>query len=90
MLFWNNKLTSLTISNGVTSIGKTAFYWNQLTSVTIPNSVTTIGDNAFQYNKITQGNAKIDNSSGNVTVSATAFANNGANQTITITPTYLR
>ena len=41
-------LTSVTISNSVTSIGNHAFYnCSGLTSVTIPNSVTSIGDHAF-------------------------------------------
>ena len=43
-----NKLTRVTIGNGVTGIGDSAF-WNcsGLTSVTIGNSVTNIGDYAF-------------------------------------------
>ncbi len=41
-------ITSVTIPNSVTSIGKSAFYGcTGLTSVTIPNSVTNIGSNAF-------------------------------------------
>ena len=41
-------LTSITISNSVTSIGSSAFAGcSGLTSITIPNSVTTIGDYAF-------------------------------------------
>ena len=41
-------LTSLTISNSVTSIGDEAFYnCSSLTSVAIPNSVTEIGEGAF-------------------------------------------
>ena len=41
-------LTSVTISNSVTSIGGAAFYGcSGLTSVTIPNSVTSIGAVAF-------------------------------------------
>ena len=41
-------LTSVTISNSVTSIGESAFEGcSCLTSVTIPNSVTTIGSGAF-------------------------------------------
>ena len=42
------RLTSITIPDGVTSIGSYAFAWcSSLTSVTIPDSVTRIGDNAF-------------------------------------------
>ena len=41
-------LTSITIGNGVISIGYEAFYGcSSLTSVTIPDSVTSIGDEAF-------------------------------------------
>ena len=43
-----NRLTSVTIGNGVTNIGYEAFYnCSGLTSVTIPNSVTSIGNSAF-------------------------------------------
>ncbi len=41
-------LTSVTIPNSVTSIGKRTFSDSGLTSITIPNSVTSIGDNAFE------------------------------------------
>ena len=41
-------LTSVTIGNSITSIGKEAFYQcSSLTSIEIPNSVTSIGDWAF-------------------------------------------
>jgi len=44
----NNTVTSITIPNSVTSIGKFAFYkCNALNSITIPNSVTNIGSYAF-------------------------------------------
>jgi len=88
--FSTNQLTSVTIGNSVTSIGEWAFYSNQLTSVEIPNSVTSIGYGAFYYNYITQGNAKIDNTSGAVTIDHYAFDMNGSNRNTTITPTYLR
>jgi len=48
--FYNcSRLTSITIGNSVTSIGKNAFkYCSSLTSVTIGNGVTSIGENAFE------------------------------------------
>ena len=47
--FYNcSGLTSITIPEGVTSIGQQAFeYCSSLTSITIPESVTSIGDWAF-------------------------------------------
>ena len=43
-----NALTKVIIGNGVTTIGKNAFYGcSSLTSVNIPNSVTTIEMQAF-------------------------------------------
>ena len=49
--FYNcSGLTSVTIGNGVTSIGYDAFCGcSGLTSITIPNSVTSIGSSAFFY-----------------------------------------
>ena len=51
----NTALTSVTISDSVTSIGRYAFYnCTGLTSVTIPDSVTSIGEYAFRdCNKLT-------------------------------------
>ena len=42
-----SNLTSVTIPDGVTTIGDAAFAGSGLTSVIIPNSVTTIGPSAF-------------------------------------------
>ena len=46
-------LPSITIPEGVTSIGDSAFYWSGLTSITIPESVTSIGDGAFYCSGLT-------------------------------------
>ena len=44
------RLTNITIPNGVRTIGSSAFYsCDKLTSITIPDSVTGIGDSAFQH-----------------------------------------
>lgn len=50
--FYNNKIASVTISNGVTTIGNGAFENNLLTTVIIPNSVKSIGSTAFFDNDI--------------------------------------
>ncbi|MBQ2740894.1 MAG: leucine-rich repeat domain-containing protein [Clostridia bacterium] len=45
-----NNLTSITIPDGITSIGDCAFeFCKGLTSITVPASVITIGENAFYY-----------------------------------------
>ena len=58
-------ITSVTIPNSVTNIGKGAFENNQLTSVTIPNSVTSIEGSAFLKNSFSNPNlTKIINKTG--------------------------
>ena len=48
--FYENALTSITIPEGITTIGQYAFYdCEGLSSVSFPASLTRIGDNAFQY-----------------------------------------
>ena len=45
---WRSRIVKqVEIKNGVTSIGKAAFFCSCLTSITIPNSVTSIGETAF-------------------------------------------
>ncbi len=45
-----DSLTSVTIPDGVTSIGSSAFYnCSSLTSITIPDGVTSIGYSVFEY-----------------------------------------
>ena len=48
MLWYVDQLRSVTIPNGVTTIGQQAFMGSGLTSVTMPNTVTTIEQSAFQ------------------------------------------
>jgi len=63
---------SVTIPDGITSIGKGAFEGTGITSVIIPNSVTTIGQNAFNSNQLTS--VTIPNSV--TSIETGAFANN--------------
>ena len=57
-----SSLTEIKIPNGITTIGKYAFYNNDiLSSITIPNSVTSIGEYAFYSCKSLQS-IKIPNS----------------------------
>ena len=66
-------ITSLTIENGLTYIGKTAFYNHEITELTIPSSVTYIGEYAFDsipYMK------KVNILASNITIGASAFSDN--------------
>jgi len=46
-------ITSVTIPDGVTHIGRGAFLMNRITYLSIPNSITTIGSSAFADNQLT-------------------------------------
>jgi len=50
---WGSDVTSVTIGEGVTSIGKNAFYSCDLTSITIPATLTTIRGGAFEWISVT-------------------------------------
>ena len=69
-------LTSVTIPNGVVTIGSWAFGDNQLTSLTLPSSVTTIEESAFYNNQLTTLNIP----NGIVTIGSWAFADNNLTQ----------
>lgn len=86
---YNVNLTNLTIPSTVNSIETLAFAANKLNSINIPSSVNSIGDQAFSNNFIAQGNAVINNMPSSVSVSSSAFYNNGDDKTINITPTYV-
>ena len=46
---YKSSITAAVVSEGVTSIGRAAFYFcNSMTSVAIPNTVTSIGVGAFR------------------------------------------
>ncbi|MDR0443556.1 MAG: leucine-rich repeat domain-containing protein [Treponema sp.] len=51
-VFRDKGLTSLTIPEGVTYIGRSAFFDNQLAYVIIPDTVTVISNNAFGRNQL--------------------------------------
>ena len=52
--YLQTKLTSISLPEGITSIGDDAFNQCKITSLTLPASLKTIGARAFSYNGITQ------------------------------------
>lgn len=80
--FYNSGLTTVTLNEGLTTIGVTAFAYSQLSSVTIPGTVTAINGSAFNNCKalesvsIKKGGLK--------TLSQNAFAQCSALKTVTL------
>ena len=70
--FSYNDITSLTLNEGLETIGWAAFFQNKLTYINIPNSVKNINEIAFAYNNLTEYNIP-DNLE---TLGGGAFANN--------------
>ncbi|MDE7087533.1 MAG: leucine-rich repeat domain-containing protein, partial [Clostridia bacterium] len=53
MLYWNNTVTEVTLGEGVTSIGESAFeYCRGITEITLPATLTDIGERAFSQSKL--------------------------------------
>jgi len=50
----NNKISSITLPEGIKSIGYSAFEYNKLRTVTIPSSVSRIEYSAFGKNRLTK------------------------------------
>ncbi|MDD6879153.1 MAG: leucine-rich repeat domain-containing protein [bacterium] len=70
-VFYDKSIQKLTLEEGVTSIGSSAFSLNQISELTIPSSVTSIGSSAFCVNQITE----LTIPSGVVTIGYSAFSN---------------
>jgi len=70
--FFDKKLTSVTIPNGVIGIEKAAFHTNRLTNIIIPDSVIEIGEGAFMNNRLTS----VTIGRGVTKIEAGAFHNN--------------
>ncbi len=64
-------LKSVTMGDGVTSIGITAFYNTALTSINFPSALTSVGQSAFENSKLT-GNITLPTSV--TTIGTQAFA----------------
>ena len=79
---YEDKIKTVVISDGVTSIGRYAFYsFGSVTSITIPNSVTKISDRAFNACKVL---TTITLPEGITTIPDAAFTNCSALTSITI------
>ena len=79
---WGGSIASVVIGNGVTSIGKNAFYHcASLTNITILDSLTNIGDYAFQY---CTGLTSVNIPEGVTSIGSYAFSNCTSLTSVTI------
>ena len=71
--FYRTPLKRITISNGITKIGESAFEFTLLSSIIIPNSVTEIGERAlrFVYDTTEARNCNINIGTGLTTIGVT-------------------
>ena len=54
MLMWNETVTEVTLGEGVTAIGESAFAYSKgISGITLPSTVTKIGKSAFGYSALT-------------------------------------
>ena len=74
-------VTSVTLSEGIQTIGNKAFYGTGITSLSLPNSITKLGDEAFSA---CPSLASISIGSGSMTVSSTTFRKLPSLATITV------
>ncbi|MBD2846402.1 leucine-rich repeat protein [Paenibacillus sp. IB182496] len=73
---FNGNVTSVTLGEGVTSIGDYAFSGNKLTSLTIPGTVTSIGNYAFTVYKDMEGLERLTMEEGVEEIGDSAFFGN--------------
>lgn len=79
---WGSKVNTLVINEGITSVGRFAFYFcNNLTSVSLPTTLKSIGTSAFQY---CSGLTAFNVPEGVESIGITAFAWCDALQRVTI------
>lgn len=72
---WMTNLTSITLHEGLTSIGNNAFAGNNFNHIKIPSSVTSIGNYAFSTKNYLETACTVELSEGLETIGTFAFRN---------------